>query len=100
MSSRAGSSIISVVKTVGPLLILLVLGWYAGSVGVASLFYAYAAKSNRLDAADAAVRLSPGDANAHHVRGAIYETNLDYSKANEDYVRAVSLRPDDYIFWL
>jgi tetratricopeptide (TPR) repeat protein len=98
--NHAGRSTIAVVKTVGPLVILLFLIWYAGRTGFAALLYTYATKTNQLAAADAAVRLSPDDANAHHIRGAIFEANGDYSMANADYVRAVSLRPDDYIFWL
>src|SRR5437867_4303907 len=89
-----------IVRSLIFLLIVLSLSWIAGRPGFASLLWTYASRANRLDAANSAVSLSPADAEAHYVRGAILETSNELSAANAEYAEAVLLRPDDYVFWL
>lgn len=84
----------------GLAVVCLLLMWLAGRAGFASLLTAYAAKGNLIAPADAAVKLSPGDADAHLVRGALFEANNDLSAAISEYKTATSLRPDDYVLWL
>src|SRR5712664_2657446 len=87
-------------KSAGLVMILLFLIWTAGRAGFASLLSAYAARTNQLAAANAAVTLSPRDPEAHYIRAAILEASDDLSTATAEYMRAVSLRPDDYVLWL
>jgi hypothetical protein len=84
----------------GLVLVLLFLSWTAGRMGFASLLSAYAARSNRIDAANAAVQLNASDAEAHYIRAAILEFNNDPVAANAEYVQAVILHPFDYVVWL
>lgn len=93
-------SSLRVVRGAGLFLILLFLIWSAGRAGFASLLSAYAARSSQLQAADAAVGLSPRDAQNHLIRGGVLQANGDLSAAVAEYSRAVSLRPDDYVLWL
>ena len=51
-------------------------------------------------AADRAVALSPGDAEAHAARGDVLQSIGDYPQAQDEYARAVQLRPRDYFLWL
>jgi hypothetical protein len=80
--------------------IFALLIWTGARVGFASLLTAYAAKSNLIDAANKAVTLSPGDPDAHLVRGSLLEANNDPASAVAEYERAASLRPDDYVLCL
>lgn len=84
----------------GFLVLLVLLIWSTGRAGFASLLYAYAAKANQAAAANAAVGLSPGDAQAHYIRGAVLEAKEDLPAAVAEYSRAVSLRPRDSVLWL
>src|SRR5438045_26367 len=86
--------------TAGLLVLFPVLIWYTGRAGFASLLSTYAARANQPAAADAAVKLSPGDAEVHYIRGAVLETNEDLPGAIAEYTQAVSLRGDDYVLWL
>jgi Flp pilus assembly protein TadD len=51
-------------------------------------------------AADRAVALMPGDADAHSARGDVLQSIGDYSQALNEYAVAVQLRPRDYFLWL
>jgi tetratricopeptide (TPR) repeat protein len=82
------------------LILFLLLIWLSARAGFASLLYTYAATSNQLAAANAAVRLSPGDPEAHYLRGAILEAGGDLSAAIAEYHEAIVRRPDDYVLWL
>lgn len=82
------------------IVLLSLLTWGSGRAGFASLLSAYAGKANQIAAANAALSLSPADADAHYVRGAICEANGDQSAAIEGYQQAVRLRPRDYVLWL
>ncbi len=82
------------------LLVLLPMIWTTGRAGFASLLYAYAARANQPAAADAAVSLSPRDAQAHYIRGAVLEARQDLPGAIAEYTQAVSLRPRDFVLWL
>ena len=81
-------------------LVLLVMIWTTGRAGFASLLSTYAARTNQLAAANAAVRLSPNDPEAHYIRGAVLEASDDLAAATAEYTQAVALRPDDYVLWL
>ncbi|HXM36723.1 MAG TPA: hypothetical protein VN920_16120 [Pyrinomonadaceae bacterium] len=87
-------------KTAGFVLILFFLISSAGRAGLSSLLSAYAARSNQLAAAEAALGFTPRDPDAHYLRGSILEANDDLSPAIAEYTQAVSLRPDDYVLWL
>jgi len=58
------------------------------------------ARTSQLDAANAAVSLSPRDPEAHYIRASILEASDDLSEATAEYTQAVLLRPDDYVLWL
>ncbi len=88
-----------IIRSAAFILILLFLIWNAGSVGYANLLSAYAARSLRMDAADAAVVLSD-DAQNHLIRGGVHQTQGNFSSAVADYSRAAMLRPEDYVIWL
>jgi len=92
-------SVLRVIRGTAFGMMLLFLIWSAASAGYASLLSTYAARSLRLDAADASVSLNP-DAQNHLIRGAVHQARGDLSKAVADYSRAAMLRPDDYIIWL
>lgn len=76
------------------------LMWMTGRAGLASYRVANAAKENLIAAADAGVKLGPGDPDAHFVRGASLEAINDLPAAIGEYQKAASLRPDDYVLWL
>lgn len=82
------------------LILFLLLIWLSARAGFASLLYTYAATSNQLAAANAAVSLSSGDPEAHYLRGAILEASGDLTAAIAEYNEAVVRRPDDYVIWL
>lgn len=82
------------------ILAFLLLTWFAGRAGVASLLTAYAAKANNLAAADAAVRLNAGNSDSHYVLATLLESTDDLSRAVGEYYQAAVERPDDYVLWL
>lgn len=81
-------------------ILFLFLSWLSARDGFASLLYTYAATSNQLAAANAAVSLSPSDPEAHYLRGAILEASGDLTAAIAEYNEAIVRRPDDYVLWL
>src|SRR6266571_2143030 len=87
------------ISAVAVLAILSLAAWWAGRSGLVSLLTIYAAKTNQVAAADAALRLSPNDPDAHFVRGAILESK-SVAAAVEEYKQAVRTRPEDYLLWL
>src|SRR2546426_845068 len=87
------------ISVVAVLAILSLAAWWAGRSGLVSLLTIYAAKTNQVAAADAALRLSPNDPDAHFVRGAILESK-SVAAAVEEYKQAVRTRPEDYLLWL
>ncbi len=93
-------STLRLVRGAGLILILLFLTWSAGRSGYASLLSTYAARTSHLGAADAAVSRSPRDAQTHLIRGGVLQAKADFKSAVAEYSQAVSLRPDDYTFWL
>jgi tetratricopeptide (TPR) repeat protein len=84
----------------GLFILFLLLIWFSARTGFASLLYTYAATSNQLAAANAAVGLSRGDPEAHYFRGAILEAGGDLPPAIAEYNEAIVHRPDDYALWL
>lgn len=78
------------------LLACLWAGRYAALAGLGRLASQYALESGRLGAADAAVRLSPADAEAHAARAALLVGSGMASEAAAGYERAALLRPRDY----
>lgn len=82
------------------LILFLLLIWLSARAGFASLLYTYAATSNQLAAANAAVSLSSGDPEAHYLRGAILEAGGDLTLAIAEYNQAIVRRQDDYVLWL
>jgi tetratricopeptide (TPR) repeat protein len=93
-------STLRIVRGAALVLLLLFLISSAGRAGFASLLSAYAARSSQLNAADAAVSLSPQDAQNHLIRGGVLQAQGELASAVAEYSRAVSLRPDDYTLWL
>jgi hypothetical protein len=91
-----------IIRTIAACLLLalfLFLIWTTARAGLSSLFSTYAARANQLAAADAAVRVAPGDPEAHYLRAAILEAG-DLPAAISEYENATRLRPDDYVLWL
>jgi tetratricopeptide (TPR) repeat protein len=85
---------------IGLLIVFLLLIWLSARAGFASLLYTYAATSNQLAAANAAVSLSSGDPEAHYLWGAVLEAAGDLTAAIAEYNEAILRRPDDYVLWL
>jgi tetratricopeptide (TPR) repeat protein len=81
-------------------LMFVCLIWIAGRAGLAGFRTAHAARESAIASADAAVNLSPGDPEAHFVRGALLEASNELPAAIAEYRKAASLRPDDYVLWL
>lgn len=82
------------------LIVFGLLIWSAGRSGFASLLTAYAAKTNDIDAATAAVGINPSDSDSHYVRGTILEGTNNLPGAIEEYLKAALARPEDYVFWV
>lgn len=80
--------------------LLLILFWHSARTGYAALLTAGSLKTRDLRAATTAVNLSPGNANAHLVLGALLEAKSDRAAALAHYQTAVKLRPEDYVLWL
>ncbi len=90
--------------------------WQTSRVGLARTLEEYAARGRRDNvavsvqtiarvtepqaAADRAVALSPGDAEAYSAQGDVFQSVADYPHARDAYARAVQLRPRDYYLWL
>jgi hypothetical protein len=72
----------------------------AALMGFSRLLSTYAAKTARLDAADAAIELTPSDAQAHLIRAAILKAEGRLDEAIKEYEQAIALRPQDYVLWL
>lgn len=81
------------------LVLFLLLSWRAGRSGLGSLLAAYAAKSNQITAANAAVNLDAASPDSHYVRATILAAS-DLPAAIDEYHQAVLGRPDDYVLWL
>jgi tetratricopeptide (TPR) repeat protein len=82
------------------LLILLLAIWSAGRDGLVSLLTTYAAKTNQIAVANAAISLSRTDPDADYVRAAILESKGELPTAVAAFSQAVTLRPRDYVLWL
>ena len=82
------------------LVIFALLIWNAGRAGLSSLLSSYAATTNQIAAAEAAVKFSQSDPDANYLRAAMLKENNDLVGAITGYNLAVSLRPDDYVLWL
>lgn len=99
-SDEAPSPVKRVAGAAALLVIFLLLAWNTGHAGFSSLLSAYAAKTSRLDIANAAVSLSLTNPDAHYVRGTILELGNDLPGAIAEYYQAAQARPDDYVLWL
>ena len=76
--------------------------WFAGRLGFSRLLTQYGARATQdglLEALDESVGLTPSDAEAHYVRGAILANRGDLGEAIKEYEKAVALRPSDYYLW-
>jgi tetratricopeptide (TPR) repeat protein len=91
---------VRIAASVGLLMVFLFMIVMAGRAGFSSLLSAHAGKTNLLASADAAVSLSPGDPDAHWIRGSLLEANRELTAAIAEYQTAASLRPDDFVLWL
>jgi hypothetical protein len=87
------------VVSAGLLGLLVLLTWNSGRSGAASLLTSHASITYQLASANSAVRLDPGNAEAHYVRAALLEPN-DLTAATIEYSRAAFARPNDYVLWL
>ncbi|MGZ8842195.1 MAG: tetratricopeptide repeat protein [Pyrinomonadaceae bacterium] len=76
------------------------LAWMAGREGLGSFLTARAARTDSIASGEKAVKLAPGNPDAHLVRGALFEANNDLPAAISEYQIATGLRPDDYVVWL
>ena len=82
------------------LAIFLLLIWNAGRAGFSSLLASYAAMTNKIVPANAAVTLSPANPDAHYLRGAMLAAAGYLPEAIHEYQEAALRRPDDYVLWL
>lgn len=97
---RSNTSIIHSVGAIALLLVLALLIYTAATNGYAAKLTARASSNNDLDAAAAAVRLSPRNAETHLLFGALLEANNERSSAITQYRTAIEARPQDYVLWL
>lgn len=74
--------------------------WGAAQAGISRLFSDYSVRANRLDVADAAVKLTPSDAEAHYARALLLGESGRFDEAITAVERALALRPHDYVLWL
>ncbi|MBA3710866.1 MAG: tetratricopeptide repeat protein [Pyrinomonadaceae bacterium] len=81
-------------------LVCLWLGWSAARRGASRLLSDYGVRANRLDAANAAVKLTPSDAEAHYARALVLAQSGMFSEAGAATEHAVALRPRDYVLWV
>ena len=90
---------IDIVWPVVVLIMLLALTWRASQSGYGALLTNYAARTDHLGAATAAVGRDPGNADSHYVRATILEAS-DLRTAITEHLNAVKSRPEDYALWL
>jgi tetratricopeptide (TPR) repeat protein len=76
---------------------LFFLAWHSARAGYGSLLTKKALATRNLVKANTAVRLSPGNPQAHVILGALLEANDDRADAIPHYEMAVNLRPQDYV---
>lgn len=93
-----------VVAAIG-LLVCLWGVWTAGRAGFSRLLSQYALTTTATTAplltpADEAVRLTPGDPDAHFSRALVLWSTGRPSEAVVEYERATALRPRDYYLWM
>jgi tetratricopeptide (TPR) repeat protein len=79
---------------------LLALIAVSTKIGAGGLFTEAAMQTRNMAAADAAVALTPTNADAHLARGTLLEEAEDLPSAVIEYQQAASLRPTDYVLWL
>ncbi len=96
---KAARIALHIARTVA-LVILFLAIWSVSRDGLVSLLTTYAAKTNQIAVANAAISLSQTDPDAHYVRGAILEAKGDLPPAVEAFSQAATLRPKDYVLWL
>lgn len=82
------------------LLILAFFTWNSARYGYAAWLTAKAASTSNLAAANTAVSLKPGNADAQLLLGGLLEAYEDRSGAIRHYQTATTLRPQDYVLWL
>lgn len=82
------------------ILFFLVCLWMSAVTGLSRVYQSYAANARRLDGADAALRLTPTDPQAHLIRAALLRTENRLTEAIKEYEQAAALRPRDYVLRL
>src|ERR1043166_3193818 len=100
MNEGKAARIALVIARTVALVILFPAIWSVGRDGLVSLLTTYAARTNQIAAADAAIRLGQTDSDAHYVRAALLAAKGERPPAVEAFSQAVSLRPQDYVLWL
>jgi hypothetical protein len=74
--------------------------WTSGREGLSQLLAGHSLMTNRIEEADQAISFSPALAEGHYVRASLLCNREEYAEAIQEYVRAVSVRPQDYALWL
>ncbi|MGH9938035.1 MAG: tetratricopeptide repeat protein, partial [Blastocatellia bacterium] len=74
--------------------------WSSGRMGISHLLSNYALRAGLLIAADRAVTFSPSDPTARRARATVLLSAGEYTAAADEFERAVTLRPRDYVLWL
>jgi tetratricopeptide (TPR) repeat protein len=72
----------------------------AARIGFSRLLSRYAVSANSLPAADQAIRLTPGDPDAHRARAVILNRSRNFTDAEASLETAASLRPGHAASWL
>jgi tetratricopeptide (TPR) repeat protein len=80
--------------------VCLSAGWLSARDGLSRLKSKSALDENNLAAAQAAVRLSPGDPEGYYARAKALGHAGDMKAGIDDLQRAVQLRPRDHFLWL
>ena len=74
--------------------------WASGRTSLARLMVKYGANIGNAGALDAAISLTPADAECHYTRAALSNYFGQHAEALNELELAVSLRPRDYALWL
>lgn len=79
---------------------LLALSWNESRQSLAAFLTAYAASTNHIESVNSAVRLNDKDPEAYYLRASLLDQRDETRLAQTDYLKAVSLRSEDYVLWL
>lgn len=81
-------------------ILLVALSWSEGRNALAAYLTAYGASTDQVAPINSAFGLNDSDPEAFYLRGSLLGRGKDPRVTQEDYLKAASLRPKDYVLWL